>query len=96
MKTFYQINDSCEQRDLTEFRNPAPPAKFLANAFREGSLRLAKRITVALTLLAMSTTLLAQKPGTDLTDKSIEFLMDIEVTSVSKKEERLFQAAAAV
>ena len=96
MKTFYQINDSCGQRDLTEFRNPAPPAKFLANPFREGSLRLAKRITVALTLLAMSTTILAQKPGSDLTDKSIEFLMDIEVTSVSKKEEKLFQTAAAV
>ena len=96
MKTFYPINDLCEQRDLTEFRNPAPPAKFLAKAFREGSLRLAKRITIALTLLAMSTTILAQKPGSDLTDKSIEFLMDIEVTSVSKKEEKLFQTAAAV
>ncbi|HEX6187630.1 MAG TPA: TonB-dependent receptor [Pyrinomonadaceae bacterium] len=44
----------------------------------------------------MSTTILAQKPGSDLTDKSIEFLMNIEVTSVSKKEEKLFQAAAAV
>jgi iron complex outermembrane recepter protein len=96
VKTFYQINDSCEQRDLPEFRTPAPSAKFLPHAFREGSWRLVKRVIVAFILLAMSTTILAQKPGSDLTDKSIEFLMDIEVTSVSKKEERLFQAAAAV
>ncbi len=38
----------------------------------------------------------AQNPPTDLTQKSLEDLMNIEVTSVSKKEERLFQTAAAV
>ena len=32
----------------------------------------------------------------DLTELSLEELMDIEITSVSKKEERLFEAAAAV
>jgi len=56
----------------------------------------AKKFAFALGLLAVSTTGWAQKPGSDLTAKSIEDLMDIEVTSVSKKEERLFQTAAAV
>jgi len=32
----------------------------------------------------------------DLTELSLEELMDIEITSVSKKEEKLFEAAAAV
>jgi len=44
----------------------------------------------------MAATVWAQKPDDDLTTKSLEDLMDIEVTSVSKKEERLFQTAAAV
>ena len=47
-------------------------------------------------LLSMAVSGLAQKPSTDLTTKSLEDLMNIEVTSVSKKEERLFQTAAAV
>jgi len=72
------------------------PAECAGNSCLAGSLRLASRITFALCLLAMTTTVWAQKPGSDLTEKSLEFLMDIEVTSVSKKEEKLFQTAAAV
>lgn len=68
---------------------------WLAGSLRR-SLRLGKEVTFAMCLLGMTTTGWAQKPGTDLTEKSIEDLMDIEVTSVSKKEERLFQTAAAV
>ena len=37
----------------------------------------------------MVATVWAQKPDTDLTTTSLEDLMNIEVTSVSKKEERL-------
>jgi len=59
-------------------------------------IRLAKKVACALCVLSMTVTVCAQKPGADLTTKSIEDLMDVEVTSVSKKEEKLFQAAAAV
>ncbi|HKX31593.1 MAG TPA: TonB-dependent receptor [Blastocatellia bacterium] len=38
----------------------------------------------------------AQSPPTDLTATSLEDLMNIEVTSASKKEEKLFQTAAAI
>jgi iron complex outermembrane recepter protein len=50
----------------------------------------------ALCLISMAATVWAQKPGADLTKASLEDLMDIEVTSVSKKEEKLFQTAAAI
>ena len=71
-------------------------ARFLITGSLRRSLRLAKEVTFAMCLLGMMTTVWAQKPASDLTEKSIEDLMDIEVTSVSKKEERLFQTAAAV
>src|SRR5437762_5400951 len=47
-------------------------------------------------LISLATIALAQKPASDLTTASLEDLMNIEVTSVSKKEEKLFQTAAAV
>src|SRR6185503_14047224 len=49
-----------------------------------------------LLLAALAVPALAQKPSPDLTTTSLEDLMNIEVTSLSKKEERLFQTAAAV
>lgn len=45
---------------------------------------------------ALTVPAVAQKPAADLTTTSLEDLMNIEVTSVSKKEEKLFQTAAAV
>ena len=59
-------------------------------------MRLATKIVIALSLVAMTITVCGQEPGSDLTDKSIEDLMDIEVTSVSRKEVKLFETAAAV
>ena len=95
MKTFYQINDSCEFTGLNRMRRSKHLSMTVAaNCFR-GSRRLAKKLAFALCLLAVGTTVCAQKPG-DLSEKSIEFLMDIEVISVSKKEAKLFQSAAAV
>ncbi|MEP7340327.1 MAG: TonB-dependent receptor [Acidobacteriota bacterium] len=44
----------------------------------------------------MTSAIWAQKPNADLTTTSLEDLMNIEVTSVSKKEEKLFQTAAAI
>lgn len=59
-------------------------------------LRLIKRIFFALCIISMATYTWAQNPSTDYTAKTLEDLMAIEVTSVSKKEERLFHTAAAV
>src|SRR5688572_26490545 len=58
--------------------------------------RIAKKIGGAFLLVAMTISVIAQNPNTDLTRASLEDLMNIEVTSVSKKEEKLFQTAAAV
>lgn len=58
--------------------------------------RITRTIGFILLLVAMTITSAAQEPGTDLTKTSLEDLMDLEVTSVSKKEEKLFQTAAAV
>lgn len=45
---------------------------------------------------ALAATTEAQNPSRDLANASLEDLLDIEVISVSKKEEKLFQTAAAV
>lgn len=58
--------------------------------------RIANSIGFAFLLIAMTITVVAQPASTDLTRTSLEDLMDLEVTSVSKKEEKLFQTAAAV
>src|SRR5882672_8942287 len=55
-----------------------------------------RRVTLALLLVSMVTAAQAQQPAPDLTTASLEDLMNIEVTSVSKKEEHLFQTAAAI
>ncbi|MEP7340326.1 MAG: TonB-dependent receptor [Acidobacteriota bacterium] len=57
---------------------------------------LAKSVLCVACLNLMGASVWAQKTDTDLTMTSLEDLMNIEVTSVSKKEERLFQTAAAI
>ena len=56
---------------------------------------LFKACVLALTLSSPVALVTAQTPD-DLAQKSLEDLMNIEVTSVSKKQEKLFQSAAAV
>ena len=86
MKSFNQINDLCEFTGLSRMRRSKHLSMtVVANCFR-GSRRLAKTLTLAICLLVVTTPVLAQEPTSDLTEKSIEFLMDIEVTSVSKKK----------
>jgi iron complex outermembrane recepter protein len=58
--------------------------------------RLIKEIGCTFILLIMTIGVVAQEPDPDLTRTSLEELMNIDVTSVSKKEEKLFQTAAAV
>ncbi|MCM3874079.1 MAG: TonB-dependent receptor [Pyrinomonadaceae bacterium] len=53
-------------------------------------------LNVLLVLAALTAPALAQNPSKDLTNSSLEDLLNLEVTSVSKKEEKLFQTAAAV
>ena len=51
---------------------------------------------LAFYLIGTGLTAFAQKPAPDLTNASLEDLMKMEVTSVSKKEEKLFGTAAAI
>jgi iron complex outermembrane receptor protein len=51
---------------------------------------------VALASMANQRPALAQKPGRDLTQVSLEDLMNIEITSASRKEQRATDVAAAV
>jgi iron complex outermembrane receptor protein len=57
---------------------------------------LGRAVTLSFLLVLMAPLARAQKPTPDLTDISLENLMNIEVTSVSKKEQKLSRAAAAV
>src|SRR5207247_2421742 len=47
-------------------------------------------------LLSLAGAAAGQKPARDLTEASLEELMNIEVTTVSKKEQKLAQAPAAI
>lgn len=51
---------------------------------------------IAVFLVASSVALCEQTAQPDLTQKSLEDLMNVEVTSVSKKEQKMSQAAAAI
>lgn len=64
-----------------------------ATTLNRSALRSAALILVLISFGANSR---AQQSTADLGSKSMEDLMNIEVTSVSKKEEKLFQTAAAV
>src|SRR4029077_379568 len=68
---------------------PAAPKSEIRNALKHGHLAL-----VAALLLATSAW--PQENPKDLAEKSIEDLMNMEVTSVSKKEQKLSSVAAAI
>ena len=65
---------------------------------RDSSWKLAMLpITFCVLLLGLLTTSVwAQSPAPDLTELDLEQLVNIKVTSVSKKEEKLFQAPSAI
>src|SRR3989442_7438914 len=58
--------------------------------------RLANRVTMTLLAIGWRAIALAQPGSTDLTELSLEELMNVEVTSVSRKAERWRSAAAPV
>ena len=61
------------------------------NEFRESA-----RALVCLAILAVATPAWLQQKSTDLANQSLEHFMNVEVTFVSKREQKLSQVAAAV
>jgi iron complex outermembrane receptor protein len=58
--------------------------------------RLVSALPAGLLAVSLAVPAQAQKKPTDLTEKSLEDLMNLEVTSVSKREQKLSRAAAAI
>lgn len=76
---------------------PAPRLGRKASARFERSLGLGRSVlSVVLLLIFLASAAWPQQTSTDLTEMSLEKLMDIEVTSVSRKEQKLSKVAAAV
>src|SRR6202047_3569588 len=70
-------------------RAPSPPAPGIGKGFKHSHLSLAAPCLMAIPVWSQ------EKPK-DLAEKSIEDLMNMEVTSVSKKEQKLSSVAAAI
>src|SRR6202047_3303377 len=70
-------------------RAPSPPAPGIGKGFKHSHLSLAAPCLMAIPVWSQ------EKPK-DLAEKSIEDLMNMEVTSVSKKEQKLSEVAAAI
>ncbi|SRR6266481_2943520 len=68
---------------------PAVPNSEIAKALKRSHLALA-------TALLLATSAGSQENPKDLAEKSIEDLMNMEVTSVSKKEQKLSRVVAAI
>ena len=73
----------------------APRFNRRAPACRKGRLNVGRSAGWVLLLTSLAAVAWAQKPSTDLAEMSLEKLMDIEVTSVSKREQKLAKVAAA-
>src|SRR3984893_14731906 len=80
------IDRSLESADP---RAPSPPAPGKGKGFKHSHLSLAAALLMAIPVWSQ------EKPK-DLAEKSIEDLMNMEVTSVSKKEQKLSSVAAAI
>src|SRR5580693_7782254 len=67
-----------------------------SNAVKLGTGRLWARGGVVLLALSFAISARAQNPPEDLSKLSVEDLMNVEVTSVSRKEQKVSQTAAAI
>lgn len=94
MKSTNQNYSLQETRILTNSAGLTHNPKSKGIIFRRSLIT--RKILSALCLLSITVIVSAQERDGDLTAKSLEDLMNIEVTSVSKKEEKLFQTAAAI
>jgi iron complex outermembrane recepter protein len=70
-------------------------SSFSAHGERQTMTRRLLRCSLA-AVFAMGASAWAQEPSQDLTKLSVEDLMNVEVTSVSKKEQKLSRVAAAI
>jgi iron complex outermembrane recepter protein len=95
VKNLFQIDESGGLSRITKCDGSQEFRSAVAACFSP-TLRRLRNIAFTLSVLSFASTVWAQKPASDLTEKSIEDLMDVEVTSVSKKEEKLFETTAAV
>lgn len=97
MKTKVPHHDP-RNRELAIAHSPAAAAEcFRGNAFEMVARHILKRGCIAL-LIALSVAMSApaQNSPDDLSKLSVEDLMNVEVTSVSKKEQKVSQTAAAI
>src|ERR1700691_2596844 len=74
----------------------APGVFFRATNYRRLWRRAVKTIVLVTILVSVALPAWPQQKPNDLLDQSIEELMNVQVTSVSKREQKLSQAAAAV
>jgi iron complex outermembrane receptor protein len=105
-----RLNYLTDWRSRGESRQTVTPSgsRFVNSQAYAAFGQVSNAVTAGAAALVLSATLIlistvsvgaqqnqSQQPG-DLTNLSLDQLMDIEVTSVSKKEEKLFRSAAAV
>jgi len=91
-----QTPDDLTKKSLEDKRPPVRTgAKQMARNWKYNK-QMIRWINCVLLFAALTVPAVAQKRPRDLAVASLEDLMNIEVTSVSKKEEKLFQTAAAV
>jgi iron complex outermembrane receptor protein len=76
---------------------PAPAKRFTSGALESAARTISSCGGVALLIaLSLAISTHAQNPPEDLSKLSVEDLMNVEVTSVSKKEQKVSQTAAAI
>ena len=96
-KTNATHHDSRNAKSAIAHACAGPPESRWQSARRCEARKLLKRGCIALLLaLSLSISARAQNPPEDLSKLSVEDLMNVEVTSVSKKEQKVSQTAAAI
>jgi iron complex outermembrane recepter protein len=88
-------SDSCSGKPLHEGNNEMPDIGKRNDAIHRCIART-RRVAMLLAILAVAVPAWPQQKPGDFTDRSLEDLMNMQVTSVSKKEEKLSRAAAAI
>jgi len=96
-KTNATHHDSRNAKSAIAHACAGPPESRWQSARRCEARKLLKRGCIALLLaLSLAISARAQNPPEDLSKLSVEDLMNVEVTSVSKKEQKVSQTAAAI
>ena len=97
MKTKVSYHDPGSSKLAISRSCVAPLECLRSRAFQSAARTILKHGGVALlTALSLAISARAQNPPEDLSKLSVEDLMNVEVTSVSKKEQKVSQTAAAI